>query len=160
LARLDLAVRLAQRLDHRERLQDLLAEQESLALLSDDRWLLDRINRLALQGSAGNPLRELEAIDRRQRELQLDPPVDRSIWDSFTPQRQQRQREALQLQAKAEVRRQQRLGFDPYPGSFALPVLLEDLERLRQSEADLQRDFGNQLSSQSKNHPMTFAGTG
>lgn len=138
LARLDLAVRLAQRLDHRERLQDLLAEQQSLALLGDDRWLLDRINRLALQGSAGNPLRELEAIDRRQRELQLDPPVDRSIWDSFTPQRQQRQREALQLQAKAEVRRQQRLGFDPYPGSFALPVLLEDLERLRQARPDQQ----------------------
>ena len=138
LARLDLAVRLAQRLDHRERLQDLLAQQESLARPSDDRWLLDRINRLALQGSAGNPLRELEAIDRRQRELQLDPPGGRSLWESFTPQRQQRQREALQRQARAEGRRQQRLGFDPYPGSFALPVLLEDLERLRQVRPDQQ----------------------
>ena len=138
LARLDLAGRLAQRLDHRERLLDLLADQENLALLSDDRWLLDRVNRLGLQASAGNPLRELEAIDRRQRELQQDPSLARSLWDSFTPQRQQRQREALQLQAKAEVRRQQRLGFDPYPGSFALPVLLEDLERLRQARPDQQ----------------------
>ena len=69
-----MAKRLAQQINHRERLLDVLADQENQARQADDPWLLDRVNRQALQSSAGNPLRELDAIDRRQRELLADPP--------------------------------------------------------------------------------------
>jgi hypothetical protein len=130
-ARLELKKQLAQKLNHRERLLDLLAEQENQARIQDDSWLLDRVNREALQNSAGNPLRELEALDKRLRELTADPSLGASAWEAFTPMREQGELERLREQEQLEKRRQQKLGFDPYPGLFSLPALLEDLQRLR-----------------------------
>jgi hypothetical protein len=134
-ARLELAKRLAQQINHRERLLDVLADQENQARQADDPWLLDRVNRQALQSSAGNPLRELDAIDRRQRELLADPPLGGSAWEAFTPLREQAELERLRQEEKLEQRFEQRLGFDPYPGLFSLPALLEDLQRLRLATA-------------------------
>ncbi len=130
-ARLEFAKRLAQQLNHRERLLDLLADQESEARKQEDPWLLDRVNRLALQSSAGNPLRELEALDKRSRELLADPGLGGSAWEAFTPMREQEELERLRGVENLEQRRQLRLGFDPYPGLYSLPALLEDLQRLR-----------------------------
>jgi len=142
-ARLELAKRLAQQINHRERLLDVLADQENQARQADDPWLLDRVNRQALQSSAGNPLRELDAIDRRQRELLADPPLGGSAWEAFTPLREQAELERLSQEEKLEQRFEQRLGFDPYPGLFSLPALLEDLQRLRLATAG-QMVAGNQ----------------
>lgn len=130
-ARLEFAKRLAQQLNHRERLLDLLADQESEARKQEDPWLLDRVNRLALQSSAGNPLRELDALDKRSRELLADPGLGGSAWEVFTPMREQEELERLREVENLEQRRQLRLGFDPYPGLYSLPALLEDLQRLR-----------------------------
>ena len=130
-ARLEFAKRLAQQLNHRERLLDLLADQESEARKQEDPWLLDRVNRLALQSSAGNPLRELDALDKRSRELLADPGLGGSAWEAFTPVREQEELERLRGVENLEQRRQLRLGFDPYPGLYSLPALLEDLQRLR-----------------------------
>jgi hypothetical protein len=135
LARLDLAVRLAQQLGHGERLQDLLSDQEAAARLVGDAWLLDRVNRLAVQVAGGNPLREREALDRRQRELAQDPALGATVWDLLTPSREQHALENLRQREQSEARLAQRVGYAPYQGSFALPPLLEDLERLRLAKA-------------------------
>ncbi len=133
LARLDLATQVAIALGHRERALDLLAELERQARLQDLPWLRDRANRMALTQSVGNPLRRLEALEQRQRELLEDPALKLGITAVLDPERPLRQLEQFQRQELAAARQEQRFGNDPFPGSYALPQLLEDLARLDQA---------------------------
>ena len=52
---------------------DLLVLQEREARVHGKPWMRDRITSLAMQQSGGNPLRQLEAVYLRQRELLEDP---------------------------------------------------------------------------------------
>jgi len=138
LAQLDLAVQVAQRLGHKERLLDLLVLQEREARVQGKPWLRDRVTTLALQESAGNPARQLEAIHLRQRELLEDPVLpDGSlpIWDS---KEQQERLQALQRQEQRLAEQDRQLGFAPFPSTYRLPQLFEDLARLAQAQRSEQ----------------------
>ena len=136
LARLDLALEVAMRVGHRERAFELLTELERLGRDEDLAWLRDRANRLGLQLAAGNPLQQLEAVERRQRELLADPVLRRGIGAVLDPEAPQRRLERLQRRDERVARAEQRFGSDPFPGSYALPALLEDLARLEQAQAE------------------------
>jgi len=132
-ARLTLAARLAAALDHRERWSDLLAEQRQLAAQADDGWMLDRVDREALRVAAGRPLRELEALEGRLRELDHDPRPVSYPWTFESAEDRERQRQRLEADGAALRETQRRLGFDPFPATHGLPTLLEDCERLRRA---------------------------
>ena len=136
LARLDLAAQVAMALGHRERALDLIAELERQARLQDLPWLRDRVNQLALQQALGNPQRRLEAIEQRQRELLEDPPLQLGITAVLDPERPLRQLAILERQDQAVARQEQRFGNDPFPGSYVLAAVLEDLARLEQGVLD------------------------
>ena len=135
LARLDLAVVVAQRLGHRERLMDLLMVQEREARIQEKSWLRDRITQLAVEQAKGNPLRELKALYRRQRELLEDPKFESSTLLELDPQVKQLQLERLQRQEEKQKRLEQRWAYDPFPGSYSLPQVLEDRARLQLAQA-------------------------
>ena len=134
LARLDLALEVAIRVGHLERAFELLTELERLGRSDDLAWLRDRVNRLGLQLAAGNPLQQLEAIERRQRELLADPALRQGIVAVLDPEAPQRRLERLERREQRVARAEQRFGSDPFPGSYALPALLEDLARLEQAQ--------------------------
>jgi hypothetical protein len=136
LARLDLAVVVAQRLGHRERLMDLLMVQEREARIQEKSWLRDRITQLAVEQAKGNPLRELKALYRRQRQLLEEPQFETNIWLELDPKVKDLQLERLQRQEEKQQRLEQRWAFDPFPGSFSLPQVLEDRARLQLAQAN------------------------
>ena len=136
LARLDLASQVAMALGHRERALDLIAELERQARLQGLPWLRDRVNQLALRQALGNPQRRLEAIEQRQRELLEDPPLQLGITAVLDPERPQRQLAVLERQEQEVARQEQRFGNDPFPGSYVLAAVLEDLARLDQGVLD------------------------
>ena len=134
LARLDLAVQVAQRLGHKERLMDLLLLQEREARVQGKAWMRDRATTLVLQEAAGNPARRLQALYRRQRALLEDPVLpqgQRQIWD---PQQAQERLQALQRQEQMVAEQDRQLGFAPFPVTYRLPALFEDLARLAQAQ--------------------------
>ena len=134
LARLDLAVQVAMRLGHKERLMDLLVLQEREARVQGKTWLRDRVTTLALQVGAGNPSRQLQALYLRQRELLEDPALPSHFLNPWDPESEKKRLEALQLQAETAADHDRRLGFDPYPVTYQLTRLFEDLARLAQAE--------------------------
>ena len=134
LARLDLAVQVALRLGHKERLMDLLVLQERDARVQGQVWLRDRITTFAVQQAAGNPAHQLEALYLRQRVLLEDPALSLGgvqIWDF-----KEEQERLLVLQSREQLVAEQdrRLGFAPFPITYRLPQLFEDLARLAQAQ--------------------------
>ena len=134
LARLDLAVQVAQRLGHKERLMDLLVLQEREARVHGKAWMRDRITSLAVQQSGGNPSRQLQALYLRQRELLEDPLFPKDFVSRWYPQAQQERLEALQAEEEFLADLDRRMGFDPFPVAYRLPQLFEDLARLQQAD--------------------------
>ena len=135
LARLDLAVVVARRLGHRERLLDLLMQQERDARIQEKSWLRNRITEQAVLQAKGNPLRELEALYRRQRLLLEEPRFESNVWLALDPEANQLKLERLQRQEEKQQRLEQRWAYDPFPGSFSLPQVLEDRARLQLAQA-------------------------
>ena len=134
LSRLDLAVQVAQRLGHQERLMDLLLLQERETRVQGKAWLRDRVTTLAMQQSGGNPVRRLQALYRRQRALLEDPvlpPSQRQTWDA---KQEQERLLALQRQEQVVAEQDRQLGFAPFPVTYRLPALFEDLARLAQAQ--------------------------
>ncbi|CAK28724.1 Conserved hypothetical protein [Synechococcus sp. RCC307] len=134
LARLDLAVQVAQRLGHQERLMDLLLLQERETRVRGKTWLRDRVTTLAMKQSGGNPARRLQALYRRQRALLEDPVlplIQRQIWDS---KQEQERLLALKRQEQVVAEQDRQLGFAPFPVTYRLPALFEDLARLAQAQ--------------------------
>ena len=135
LVRLDLAVVVARRLGHRERLLDLLMQQERDARIQEKSWLRDRITEEALRRAKGNPLRELDALYRRQRLLLEEPRFESNVWLALDPEANELKLERLQRQEEKQQRLEQRWAYDPFPGSFSLPQVLEDRARLQLAQA-------------------------
>ena len=135
LARLDLAVVVARRLGHRERLLDLLMQQERDARIQEKSWLRNRITEQAVLQAKGNPLRELEALYRRQRLLLEEPRFESNVWLALDPEANELKLERLQRQEEKQQRLEQRWAYDPFPGSFSLPQVLEDRARLQLAQA-------------------------
>ena len=135
LARLDLAVVVAQRLGHRERLLDLLLQQEREARIQQKVWFRDRITQQAVEQAKGNPLRELKALYRRQRLLLEEPRFEANVWLELDPAAKDLKLERLQRQEENQQRLEERWAYDPYPGSFSLPQVLEDRARLQLAQA-------------------------
>ena len=141
LVRLDLAVQVAQRLGHKERLMDLLLLQERQTRVQGKPWLRERVTTLAVQQAAGNPARTLEALYLRQRALLEDsvlPQGQRQIWD---PQQEQERLQVLQRQEQLVAEQDRQLGFAPFPVTYRLPELFEDLARLAQAEPAASGDL-------------------
>ena len=135
MARLDLAVVVAKRLGHRERLLDLLMQQERDARIQEKSWLRNRITEQAVLQAKGNPLRELEALYRRQRLLLEEPRFESNVWLALDPEANELKLERLQRQEEKQQRLEQRWAYDPFPGSFSLPQVLEDRARLQLAQA-------------------------
>ena len=76
----------ARRLGHRERLLDLLMQQERDARIQEKSWLRNRITEQAVLQAKGNPLRELEALYRRQRLLLEEPRFESNVWLALDPE--------------------------------------------------------------------------
>jgi hypothetical protein len=135
LARLDLAVAVARRLGHRERLLDLLMQQERVARIQEKSWLRDRITEQAVLQAKGNPLRELEALYRRQRLLLEEPRFEANLWLELDSEAKDLKLERLQRQEEKQQRLEQRWAYDPFPGSYSVPQVLEDRARLQLAQA-------------------------
>ena len=135
LARLDLAVAVARRLGHRERLLDLLMQQERVARIQEKSWLRDRITKQAVLQAKGNPLRELEALYRRQRLLLEEPRFEANLWLELDSEAKDLKLERLQRQEEKQQRLEQRWAYDPFPGSYSVPQVLEDRARLQLAQA-------------------------
>ena len=138
LARLDLAVQVALRLGHHERLMDLLLLQEREARVQGKAWLRNRVTTMALEQASGNPIRSLEALYRRQRELLEDPvlPLGQfQIWDS---DEEEERLQELQRREQLVAEQDRQLGFAPFPVTYRLPQLFEDLARLAQAKRSPQ----------------------
>ena len=98
-------------------------------------WLRNRITSLAVLQAAGNPLRELEACTG----------VSACYWKSlraaamfglrWDPQQEQERLQVLQRQEQLVAEQDRQLGFAPFPVTYRLPELFEDLARLAQARA-------------------------
>jgi hypothetical protein len=113
-----------------------LMVQEREARIQEKSWLRDRITQLAVEQAKGNPLRELKALYRRQRQLLEEPQFETNIWLELDPKVKDLQLERLQRQEEKQQRLEQRWAFDPFPGSFSLPQVLEDRARLQLAQAN------------------------
>ena len=113
---------------------DLLLLQERETRVQGKAWLRDRVTTLAMQQSGGNPARRLQALYRRQRALLEDPVLplgQRQTWDA---KQEQERLLALQRQEQLVAEQDRQLGFAPFPVTYRLPALFEDLARLAQAQ--------------------------